>query len=72
MTKYLSNPTQGEILKNQIDITGCPLSIEIDIRFDGKVLWLNVGEVCFVRICRVESIRFSDQVKEYIATQNKL
>jgi hypothetical protein len=69
MTLYLQNPTQKDILKNQIDITGCSLPVEIDIRFDGKILWLNVGGICLVRICRTKSLLFSDQVREYMATQ---
>ena len=37
----------------QLDITA-PDHVEITIRDDGKVVWINVDAVCVLRICRAK------------------
>jgi hypothetical protein len=38
--------------KGFLDITGADLDIEIEVRGDGKVLWVNMGP-CVFRVCRI-------------------
>lgn len=44
----------------QLDITA-PDNVEVLLREDGKVLWVNVDGVCRLRICRVEKISFQHE-----------
>ena len=42
-------------LKNEIvDITA-PAYVEVKVREDGQVLWVNVDGVCALRICRPQN-----------------
>ena len=37
-----------------LDVTGPTTGeVEVSIREDGRVLWVNVGGVCLLRICRI-------------------
>jgi hypothetical protein len=42
------------------DITGAKI-VEVLIRADGKVLWINVNGFCRLRICQIEKIEINDQ-----------
>jgi len=42
------------------DITGAEL-VEIVIRDDGKVIWVNTEEGCILRICQIENVRLYDK-----------
>lgn len=43
----------------QIDLTG-PELVQIEIKSDGKVLWVNVDGVCVFRACRIKYLTVSD------------
>jgi len=51
--------TNEEPIGPQLDITG-PCKVEVQIREDGTVLWVNVEGVCRLRICRVEELLMED------------
>ncbi len=38
-----------------LDITGAE-SVEIKIREDGKVIWVNTEEGCVCRICKIDNL----------------
>lgn len=42
-----------------IDITA-PQAIEVLIRADGGVLWVNVDGICRLRICQIKEITLND------------
>jgi len=47
------------LLKNQIDTIGnC---VEVKIRWDGKVLWINVDGICVCRVCRINKLILVDE-----------
>jgi len=56
----MSNETKNKQLISYDPITNCldvtfAVNPEIQIRHDGKVLWVNEGGRCLLRICRVEN-----------------
>ncbi len=53
MATHLIDPTQDKILEAAVDITNVLHHVEIDVRADGQVLWVNVDGVCLVRISRL-------------------
>lgn len=42
----------GKFVMPQLDITE-PSNIEIKVRADGQVVWVNVDGVCLLRACRI-------------------
>lgn len=46
-----------------IDITGARY-VTVEIRDDGKVLWVNTEEGCQLRICQIEKIQVCDKRKK--------
>lgn len=46
----LLKPTPEQLIEAQTDITE-PQNVEIQIRNDGKVIWVNVDGICVLRIC---------------------
>jgi hypothetical protein len=49
---------------NALDVTGPTGDVEVAIRDDGKVLWVNVGGVCLLRICRIDGpVKIDDRRK---------
>ena len=52
-----------KILDKQIDITG-PDIVEISIKEDGKVIWINVDGICACRICRIKELIIDDRRKK--------
>ena len=49
---------------NLLDITDPGVPIEIVIRHDGQVIWVNVGHKCALRICQInEEIIIRDNRK---------
>lgn len=40
-------------LPEMLDITEPSAPVEISIRADGAVLWVNIGNRCFLRVCRI-------------------
>ena len=45
--------------KEMVDICG-PEIVEVHIRWDQKVLWVNVEGQCVLRICRIEKFELKD------------
>ena len=52
-----------------VDIRGG--NVQIDIKDDGKVLWVNVDGVCRLRVATPESIEISDWRKEQCCLPRK-
>jgi len=50
-------------LPEQIDLHDSKV-VELVIRDDGKVVWVNVDGVCRLRVCRIESLVIEDQRKK--------
>ncbi len=42
------------------DLTA-PKVVEISIRDDGKVVWVNIDGVCQLRACRIENLVIDDR-----------
>lgn len=40
-----------------------PKEIEVLIRADGKILWINVDGVCLLRACKIKHINIVDERK---------
>lgn len=55
MQQSLLSPTLEELIEVNLDIThpGMPVEIKVDSR---GILWVNVGPVCVLRICRIPSV----------------
>lgn len=49
-------------VKHMIDVTG-PEHLEIVIREDGVIVWINIDGMCAFRACRI---------KELVVTDNRL
>jgi len=43
-----------------LDITGAN-TVELQVRGDGKVVWVNVDGVCALRICRIDEVIVNDE-----------
>lgn len=41
------------------DIPGAKI-VEVQIRTDGKVLWVNVDGICALRVCNIENVSVDD------------
>lgn len=55
MSINLLNPTVTDLVHSpMIDITVPGVPVQIQIRQDGTVLWINVGPVCKLRICGID------------------
>ena len=47
-------------MSKQVDVTGADV-VEISIREDGKVVWINVDGMCACRVCRIKEIIIDDR-----------
>lgn len=47
-----------------LDVTA-PEEVEIQIRVDGKVVWVNIDGVCKLRACRVKKLTIIDERKDH-------
>jgi len=56
---HLLKPTPEQLIEAQTDITE-PQSVEIQIRDDGKVIWVNVDGICVLRACRITNLQVMD------------
>ena len=50
----------SEILDELTDITG-PGIVEIQVRADGKVVWVNVDGICRLRCCQIKQLKLDDE-----------
>ena len=48
------------LLGAQLDITGAD-NVEIQIRRDSNVIWVNVQGVCALRICQIKNLVLTDE-----------
>ena len=53
--KNTLKPTLNQLIDLQLDITEPQLPVEV-LTDDKGVLWVNVGPVCVVRICRIQHL----------------
>jgi hypothetical protein len=60
--KGLVKPSIIELAKAHLDITQPDDAYPVEVRVsdDGKTLWVNVGPVCVLRICRNTAIHIHD------------
>jgi len=49
----------AEEIPQQLDITGAEV-VEVGIRNDGRVLWVNVNGICRLRVCRIKTLVLQD------------
>jgi hypothetical protein len=45
----------------QVDITGPEYGVQVSIRGDGDVLWVNVDGICALRICNIPVLSVHDE-----------
>lgn len=49
-----------QIKGEMLDITAPELPVEIQIRYDGTVLWVHVDGATVLRICKIKSLIMQD------------
>lgn len=52
----LRSPTVDQIISNMIDIADPTMTVEVKISHQGDVLWVNIGPICCLRICRIKKL----------------
>lgn len=52
-----------------LDITGAEY-VQVAIRDDGKVLWVNTEQGCVLRICQVKNIEIVDERPKGLEVQS--
>ena len=45
------------------DLTGDKETVEVRIREDGRVLWVNLGERCVLRISGITALHIEDEIE---------
>jgi hypothetical protein len=55
-------------IDSMIDITQ-PEFLEVIVRYDGKVVWINVDGICRFRACRLNHLEINDGRKKEISQQ---
>lgn len=61
MSVYILKPTTQQLIDNTLDITAPALGVEIDVRDDGQVAWINVDGVCVLRLSRFPQLIVTDR-----------
>jgi hypothetical protein len=64
MEHSLRRPTPEALLEHSLDITEPCHGVDVQIRADGKVLWVNVDGVCVLRICRITNLKLRGKQKD--------
>ena len=54
------------------DITAPKYPVEVDIRNDGEVLWVNVDGKCVLRICQMSGLILCDKRNKAALAENKM
>ena len=44
-----------------LDLTAPIEGVQVQVREDGKVLWVNVDGVCRLRVCRIPELEIEDR-----------
>lgn len=53
--------TDNSLFGPSLDITQPEHGVEVRIRSDGKVLWVNVDGVCRLRVCMIDRLDIEDE-----------
>lgn len=54
--------TLEKLTQVMVDVTE-PVSVDVAIREDGQVVWINVNGICVLRACRAQRINILDDRK---------
>jgi hypothetical protein len=54
--RHFLNPTPDQLMYAAVDITA-PRNVEIKVREDGSVIWVNVDGVCVLRVCQIPHLQ---------------
>ena len=61
--EFVGGDDEGSDIGAQMDITGAS-DVSIQVRADGKVIWVNVDGVCKLRVCRIDRLVVEDNRPE--------
>ena len=50
------------VLQKAFDVTA-PQHVEIKVRADGQVVWVNINGVCALRACQIQELVINDESK---------
>lgn len=59
MSKHIQ-PTKHLPSSQLLDITAPEIAVEVEIRGDGKVLWVNIDGECALRVCQIPELTIID------------
>lgn len=60
-----------DVINKTLDITKPEIGVEILIREDKKVIWVNVDGVCRLRICQIPELLVNDSSKNEIPNETR-
>jgi len=69
---YCGEVSKSISVENLKDITAPKLGVQVEIRADGKVLWVHVDGITELRICQVEGLEIVDNRPENRWTPKQL
>ena len=49
----------AELMENGLDITA-PLTCTVQIDHAGKLLWININDICVLRVCKILDLQVLD------------
>jgi hypothetical protein len=58
--KALNMPVLTELTEAFVDITR-PREVEVRIREDRRVVWVNVDGICVLRVCQIPDLEVCDE-----------
>ena len=58
------------VTNEMIDITA-PDVVEMRVRFDGKVVWINVDGICRFRACQIKTVVIEDDRHAMVSEASK-
>ena len=60
----MSSESEAEIHHGELLDIASPKYVDIEIRQDGKVVWVNVDGITRIRLCRIENLYITDNRPE--------
>lgn len=54
--KHLFEPKFEDLAEAHLDITKPLEAVEVKLDYNNMVLWINVGPVCVLRICKIPEV----------------
>ena len=60
-------PTYKELLEAHLDISAPIHGVQVQSSADGKTLWVNVDEVCVLRVCRIPALLMHRPVAGFVS-----